>query len=108
MLIHFLYSKPDQQRIAFEHQLQLAVELSIPVFLHERDAHADFYEILKSYRDNLSNVVVHCFTGNKVELKRYLELDCHIGITGWICDERRGHHLHEFVNIIPDDRKDQT
>ena len=34
----------------------------------------------------------------------YLDLDCHIGITGWICDERRGQHLREFVRDIPADR----
>ena len=98
------YSPPDQQRDAYEKQLQLACELSMPIFLHERDAHADFFAILKNYRDKLTNVVVHCFTGTEKELKNYLAIDCHIGITGWICDERRGHHLHEFIHLIPDNR----
>ncbi len=98
------YSTPEQQRAAFEKQLQLAADLGMPIFLHERDAHRDFLEILSKYRSRLNNVVVHCFTGSTEELDAYIELDCHIGITGWICDERRGYHLHNSINKIPADR----
>ncbi|NNC67705.1 MAG: hydrolase TatD [Gammaproteobacteria bacterium] len=98
------YSTPEQQRIVFEAQLRLAVELKMPVFLHERDAHEDFAKILSKHRPNLSKVVVHCFTGTNEELDTYIELDCHIGITGWICDERRGHHLHKSIKNIPANR----
>jgi TatD DNase family protein len=49
-------------------------------------------------------VVVHCFTGGREELRDYLDLDCHIGITGWICDERRGTHMKDFLHEIPADR----
>jgi TatD DNase family protein len=45
--------------------------------------------------------VVHCFTDTGEALRDYLDLDCHIGITGWICDERRGTHLRELVKDIP-------
>jgi len=98
------YSSPEQQRLAFEAQLKLASELDMPIFLHERDAHEDFKTILASYRNQLPKVVVHCFTGSNEELDCYLDLDCHIGITGWICDERRGHHLHESIKKIPANR----
>ena len=98
------YSTPAQQRTAFTAQLELAIELEMPIFLHERDAHTDFSEILAAHRAQLSKVVVHCFTGSNKELERYIELDCHIGITGWICDERRGHHLHESIKHIPANR----
>lgn len=98
------YSTPEQQRSAFEAQLALAAELNMPIFLHERDAHEDFTKILSTYRNQLSKVVVHCFTGSKEELDTYIGLDCHIGITGWICDERRGHHLHESIRNIPANR----
>jgi TatD DNase family protein len=66
-----------------------------------RDAHEDFNAILREVRETLSDVVVHCFTGSKEELHDYLDLDCHIGITGWICDERRGTHMKEFLGDIP-------
>ena len=74
------------------------------MFLHERDAHKDFAEILRSHRQQLNAVVVHCFTGDKDALHDYIDLDCHIGITGWICDERRGTHLIPLVADIPLDR----
>lgn len=95
------FSSPEQQRQALQQQLQLAVELQLPVFLHERDASADMLAILGEYRKDLCDAVIHCFTGEAQALDEYLAMDLHIGITGWICDERRGHHLHEIVDRIP-------
>ncbi len=76
----------------------------MPVFMHERDAHERFVAILSGYRARLGGAVIHCFTGNAQELDRYLEMDLHVGITGWICDERRGTHLRELVSRIPQER----
>ena len=98
------YSTPEQQRHAFCQQLKLAIELNMPIFLHERDAHDEFIAILSEFREDLSKVVVHCFTGTSEQLDAYLALDCHIGITGWICDERRGQHLHKAIKKIPTNR----
>lgn len=95
--------RPDQEA-AFEAQLALAVDARLPVFLHERDAHERFQPILKAFRDDLVGAVVHCFTGSKAALFDYLDLDCHIGITGWVCDERRGKELADLVHNIPDNR----
>lgn len=98
------YSTPAEQEYAFVQQLELAVELQLPVFMHERDANQRFIELLKPYRAQLSNAVLHCFTGSFDDLQRCLDLDLHIGITGWICDERRGSELLELVKLIPDNR----
>lgn len=98
------FSTPQNQLSCFEHQLQIAVQLQKPVFLHERDAHVDFINILSRYRQEIPNAVVHCFTGNRQQLRAYLDLDCYIGITGWVCDERRGYSMHEFIDEIPDER----
>ena len=95
------FSPRPQQERALEEQLALACELGQPVFLHEREASERLLAILRHYRDRLSAAVVHCFTGEKRALYAYLDLDLHIGITGWICDERRGSHLHELVREIP-------
>jgi len=95
------FSPRPQQEKALEEQLALAVELQMPVFLHERDASERLLAILKDYRDRLPAAVVHCFTGERTALFGYLDLDLHIGITGWICDERRGTHLHPLVSSIP-------
>jgi len=97
-------SPRDDQRRAFTAQLDLAVELRKPVFLHQRDAHDDFVAILREYRPSLVDAVVHCFTDTAQAQADYLALDCHIGITGWICDERRGRHLLESVRDIPETR----
>jgi TatD DNase family protein len=98
------FSPRDVQREVFRRQLDIGVECGKPLFLHMRDAHDDFFAILREYRAQLSDVVVHCFTGSREELAEYLELDCHIGITGWICDERRGTHMKEYLSDIPADR----
>ncbi len=95
------FSPRPQQEKALEEQLAVAVELQMPVFLHERDANQRILEILRDYRDRMPAAVVHCFTGEKRALFSYLDLDLHIGITGWICDERRGTHLHPLVKEIP-------
>ena len=98
------FSPQHVQQQVFEMQLELAEQCRKPVFLHQRDAHANFMAILAAHRPRLSAAVVHCFTGDAAELQDYLTLDCHIGITGWICDERRGLHLRECVGLIPPDK----
>ncbi len=98
------YSKPAEQRLAFEKQLQLAVELQLPVFLHQRDAHEDFVSMINEYRGGLAGAVAHCFTGNTDEAQEYLAMGMCIGITGWICDERRGQDLQRAVRDVPLDK----
>jgi len=98
------FSPRDLQRKAFARQLELAARLRKPVFLHQRDAHDDFISILREHRPGLTAGVAHCFTDGEKERDAYLELGLHIGITGWINDERRGHHLREVVRGIPADR----
>jgi len=100
-----LSPRPAQRR-AFERQLQIAADLAVggvakPLFLHQRDAHADFMAVLRNFDGQLGPVVVHCFTGARAELFEVLDQDWHVGITGWLCDERRGQHLRELVPHIP-------
>ena len=92
---------PDQEKW-FVAQLELGLELKKPLFLHSRDAHPRFAEILKSLK--VQKAVAHCFTGGRDELRACLDLGLHVGITGWICDERRGGHLAELVREIPRER----
>ena len=94
------YSPQPAQRRAFADQLALAAELGKPLFLHQRDAHHDFTAALREHGGALRGVA-HCFTGGEAELQIYLELGLHIGITGWICDERRGQQLQALVSRIP-------
>ena len=94
-------SEPGVQRAVFEQQLLIAVDTGLPLFLHERDALEDQKRLLTQYRDRISGGVAHCFTGTAEAMHTYLQLDLYIGITGWICDERRGTHLRELVKDIP-------
>ena len=96
------YSPHPSQEKWFVAQLELAAELGKPLFLHSRDAHPRCAEILRNLR--VGKAVAHCFTGEGPELRAYLDLGLHIGITGWICDERRGAHLLELVKEIPRER----
>jgi TatD DNase family protein len=98
------YSPPSAQEFAFQQQMELAASLKMPLFCHQRDAHQRFIEMLGEYRDQLGRLVVHCFTDSREALMDYLDLDCYIGITGWICDERRGLKLQQLVKLIPDQR----
>lgn len=95
------YSKPDEQRLAFEAQLKLACELKMPVFLHQRDAHEDFVSMVGECREELAGAVAHCFTGSVDEALEYIGMELYIGVTGWVCDERRGADLQKAVKDIP-------
>lgn len=98
------FSTPAEQETCFEAHLGLAEETGKPLFLHERKAHQRFSEMLAAHKNLYNKAVVHCFTGSTAEARKYLDLGCYIGITGWICDERRGQDLREAVRYIPLDR----
>ncbi|MGI2109315.1 TatD family hydrolase [Shewanella frigidimarina] len=98
------FSPRPVQRKAFAAQLELACELNMPVLMHCREAHSDFIAIVNEYRAHLPNALLHCFTGSKDELIDCLAADLYIGITGWICDERRGKELAQLVPLIPSNR----
>ena len=106
---HRDFSPRPAQRRAFERQLEIAADLAAagtprPLFLHQRDAHADFIAAMQAFEGRIGAAVVHCFTGSREELFDYLDRDWHVGITGWLCDERRGAHLRELVKHIPAQR----
>jgi TatD DNase family protein len=95
------FSPREDQLRCFEAQLELAAERRLPVFLHERAAHEAFFEVIRRHRPRLSAAVVHCFTGDERALGRYLDLDLHIGFTGWLTDARRGEHLLPLARRVP-------
>ena len=69
--------------------------------MHQRDSHDDFIKILRKYSSDINKAVVHCFTGTQEQLDDYLELDCYIGVTGWICDAKRNVELRKTIKNIP-------
>jgi TatD DNase family protein len=102
-LDYFRNLSPKKDQIyCFYKYLDLACETQLPLFLHLRDAFSDFYKIITEFKADLPKFVVHCWTGTKDELTELLKIGAYIGITGWICDDKRGAHLHEQLKIIPD------
>jgi TatD DNase family protein len=98
------FSTPDNQQKVFEQQLELAAKLALPVFLHQRDAFDCWQGILSNYLTELPGGVSHCFTGDLTQLKKCLDMGLYIGITGWICDPKRGQELFDIAKYIPLDR----
>lgn len=93
--------RPLQKQV-FAEQLQLAKLSAKPVYLHERDAFATQLAMLTEQQ--IQHGVAHCFTGDMTQVKAYLDLGLYIGITGWLCDERRGDALRQALQYIPLDR----
>lgn len=98
------FSTPEEQEVAFSAQLAMAAELSLPVFMHCRDAHERFLALLDPWLDKLVGGVLHCFTGTREEMQACVDRGLYIGITGWVCDERRGLTLRELLPLIPAER----
>ncbi|MEO3741623.1 TatD DNase family protein [Kosakonia oryzendophytica] len=98
------FSTQQEQELAFTAQLALAAELAMPVFLHCRDAHQRFLTLLEPWLDKLPGAVLHCFTGTALEAQDCLARGMYLGITGWVCDERRGLELRDVLPLIPADR----
>ena len=96
-----MFSTRENQIRCFEHHIKIAEECGKPLFLHEREATDDYIARFKKHGEICKHSVVHCFTGSKETLQRYLDMGFYIGITGWICDERRGGPLREAVKYIP-------
>lgn len=94
------FTTPEQQQTVFHSQLDIAEQIRKPVFVHDREAAADVLAALTSH-GRLTGVVVHCFTGDEKELDDYLSAGFYIGITGWVCDQRRGQPLRDIVTRVP-------
>ena len=101
---HRKFSPHEAQRAVFAAQAELAAELRLPLFVHDRDSQGGVYDILIGLADDLTGVVIHCFTGSERDLFRYLDAGFLIGVTGWVCDRRRGETLRQLVPQIPLDR----
>lgn len=101
---HRDYSPREAQRMAFARQVELAVASGRPLFLHQRAAHDDFVAILREQGSRLPGGVAHCFTDGRDAMEEYLAMGLHVGITGWVCDERRAEDLRTAVASLPLDR----
>ncbi len=96
-----MFSPQKDQEKWFVRQLEIAERLNFPVIFHERDSNGRLIEILKSHLQEGAKGVMHCFSGNKTELKQYLDLGLYIGITGVVTIKTRGAGLRKLVRYIP-------
>lgn len=99
-----MFSGKENQIRCLEKHIVIAEKLHKPLFLHERSASRDFIQRFKRHPDICKKSVVHCFTGDMKTLEQYLTMGFYIGITGWICDDRRAEQLRNAVSILPLDR----
>ncbi|MGM7319633.1 TatD family hydrolase [Idiomarina sp. ST10R2A5] len=98
------YSPRPEQEAVFVAQIELANELNLPLYLHERDAIDRQIELLNQYCADNTLCLTHCFTGGADELKRYAKRGHWFGITGWLCDDRRNQELVAALPNLPLDR----
>jgi len=99
-----MYSPRKDQEGWFINQLKAADEINLPTIFHERDSQGRFLEILKAHTPKTRKGVVHCFSGNTIELKQYLELGLCVGITGIVTMKKRGETLRSMIPNIPVER----
>lgn len=99
-----MFSEKADQLRCLERHIALAEETGLPMFLHEREAHGDLVSMFSEHKELCARSVVHCFTGGREVLEKYLDMGFYIGVTGWICDDRRAQALREAVRLIPLDR----
>jgi TatD DNase family protein len=99
-----MYSPRDDQEKWFVSQLEVAAELGLPMIFHERDSQGRFIELLKTCPPPPGSAVIHCFSGTRSELTRYLDMGYYIGITGILTLRDRGESLRRLAPQIPRDR----
>ena len=76
---HYNFSDQNTQKKVFEEQLQLAQDLSMPVIIHDREAHDDTLNLLKKYKPK---GVVHCFSGSLDIAREVINLGMYVGLGG--------------------------
>lgn len=96
------FSPRDTQVAVFNAQLDIAQRLHKPVYLHERDAFEQQIACLEQVNDLQG--IAHCFTGTPEQMQAYLARGLYIGITGWLCDPKRGESLRQALLDLPLDK----
>ena len=97
---YYDFSPVEKQKEAFRDQIELAIELNLPIVVHTRESDDDIYEIIKSYKDTDLKAQFHCFSGDKEKAKRLLDRGHYISFTGNITF-KKADELREVVKYIP-------
>jgi len=98
------FSSPtNQQRVLIE-QIEVANELNLPLYLHEREALKEQLSILDRYASPRLPRLTHCFTGGRNAADAYNEREHWFGLTGWLCDARSNTELLTALPWLPKQR----
>jgi len=100
------YRNLSSQEIQVQHfreQLWLAREVSLPVIIHDRDAHQKVLQILQEEKAETMGGVIHCFSGDWEMAKACLDLGFYISIPGTITFKKSDAY-HKLVRDLPLDR----
>jgi len=100
---HYDHSPRPAQRVAFARTVQLARTLGLPLVVHVREAHADAADILRAEGALPLDGVIHCFTGERDDARRYLALGLHVSVAG-IVTFKGADRLRDAVRAVPLDR----
>jgi TatD DNase family protein len=100
---HYDHSPRPLQRAAFARTIALARALGLPLVVHVREAHTEAADILRSEGATAVGGVIHCFTGEREDARRYLDLGCHISASG-IVTFRNADGIRDAVRHVPSDR----
>jgi TatD DNase family protein len=100
---HYDFSPREAQRAAFARSVALARRLALPLVVHVREAHAEAAALLAAEGARDAGGVIHCFTGDRDDARRYLDLGFHVSIAG-IVTFKNADALREAARAIPRDR----
>ena len=96
-------SPRDTQKNVLENQLDLACQRHLPAAFHVRDAHGDFYDILRARSGRIPEGVLHCFSGSVEMARQYLNMGLYISFAGPVTFKNAA-NLQEAARYVPLDR----
>ena len=79
---YYFHSEKEIQKKWFQRQIELAVELDLPIIIHDREAHGDTLQILQKYRSKKLRGIIHCFSGSMEFAKELIKLGFYISFAG--------------------------
>jgi len=97
------YAPRADQQIAFERQIELAIETNFPIIIHNRDADADCHATLSRYADRLAGCVMHCYGADAAYAKKFLDLGFYISFAGNVTYPK-AQSLRDAAAVVPMDR----
>ena len=100
---HYDYSPRDVQKDVFAVQLELAKQAGLPVLLHVREAFDDAFEMMQRTGWNDAGVLLHCYTSDADEIRRWVDAGCYVAFGGAFTF-KKSDALREAAPLVPRDR----